>query len=434
MTDVLFANDKLGEYPPSWHHATANSISPFPALEEDVTCDVCVVGGGYSGLSAALALAERGYEVVLLEAHRVGWGASGRNGGQVGSGQRRDQDDLEKMVGLDHAKDLWNLAQQSKQEVRGLIHRHNINCDYKPGIIEADHRARFVAHTRNYVDHLNHHYNYQDIRFLDKDEIRNQIASPAYFGGSLDKGAGHLHPLNFALGLANAAHKAGVQIFEMSQVDTIDKGSTVAINVGSKAVKASHVILACNGYLGNLDGSVAARVMPINNFIIATEPLGYEKAKSLIQDNVAVADSKFVVNYFRRSHDNRLLFGGAESYGYRFPKDITALVRKPMLQIFPQLKDTAIDYAWGGTLAITINRMPHFARVSANILSISGYSGHGLAMATLAGKLAAEATSGTAERFDVMAKVPSPRFPGGVALRWPLLVLAMMYYSLRDRL
>ena len=434
MTDVLFANDKLGQYPPSWYHATANLLPAFPRFSGHQRCDVCVVGGGYSGLSAALALAERGYEVVLLEAHRVGWGASGRNGGQVGSGQRRDQDDLEKMVGLDHAKALWNLAQQSKQEVRDLIQRHAIDCDYKPGIIEADHRARFVAHTRNYVEHLNQHYDYQDIQFLDENEIRHQVNSSAYHGGSLDLGAGHLHPLNFALGLARAAQKSGVRIFEMANVNTIDKGSTVTIHANAGTIKANHVILACNGYLGDLEGTVAARVMPINNFIIATKPLGEEKAKSLIQDNVAVADSKFVVNYFRRSSDNRLLFGGAESYGYRFPKDIAALVRKPMLQIFPQLKDTAIDFAWGGTLAITINRMPHFARVSDNILSISGYSGHGVAMATLAGKLAAEAISGTAERFDIMAKVPSPRFPGGAALRWPLLVLAMMYYSLRDRL
>ncbi|MFA5538446.1 MAG: FAD-binding oxidoreductase, partial [Gemmobacter sp.] len=195
---------------------------------------------------------------------------------------------------------------------------------------------------------------------------------------------------------------------------------------------AGHVVLACNGYLGGLEPQVAARVMPINNFIIATEPLG-GRATEILSEPVAVADTRFVVNYWRLSEDGRLLFGGGESYGYRFP-DIVRTVRRPMLQVYPQLADARIDHAWGGTLAITMNRLPCFARPHPNVLSASGYSGHGVAMATMAGKVLAEAVAGRAGRFDLMAGLPAARFPGGGALRWPLLVLAMTWYSLRDRL
>ena len=263
--------------------------------------------------------------------------------------------------------------------------------------------------------------------------MRALIGSDAFQGGSLDRGAGHIHPLRFALGLAKAAAEAGARIHELSHVHHIQPGKTVTIQTDRGRVLANHVILACNGYLGGLDRFVAARVMPINNFIVATEPLG-DRAAAVLAEDIAVADSKFVVNYWRLSHDRRLLFGGGESYGYRFPRDIAALVQKPMLAIYPQLRDVKIDYAWGGTLAITMNRMPCFARASANILSASGYSGHGVALATLAGDILAEATLGVAERFDVMARVPTPTFPGGTGLRSPILALAMTWYGLRDRL
>jgi gamma-glutamylputrescine oxidase len=246
-------------------------------------------------------------------------------------------------------------------------------------------------------------------------------------------GAGHLHPLNFALGLAKAATKAGARIYERSEVHYIQDGATAIVQTGNGQVKATHVVLACNGYLGGLNRKVAARVMPINNFIIATEPLG-ARAADIITRDIAVADSKFVVNYFRLSADKRLLFGGGESYGYRFPSNIRATVRKPMLEVFPQLADARVDHAWGGTLAITMNRMACFMRLAPNILSASGYSGHGVALATLAGQVMAEAIAGQSERFDVLARVKAPAFPGGTALRSPLLVLAMTWYSLRDRI
>ena len=430
--DLLTANDRAGVYPASYYAATATPLDAFPAAKGAITCDVCVVGGGYSGLSAALHLAQAGYDVVLLDAQRVGFGASGRNGGQVGVGQRIGQDDLEDIVDLPTARALWELSLDSVDLVKDLIEDNDIECGWADGIIEADHRAKFVPHSHAYAEKLRTEYGYDKIKAIGKDEMRSLVGSRAYYGGTLDMGGGHLHPLRYALGLARAARDAGVRIFEQSKVTQVTENANIITQDAD--IDAKFVVLGCNGYLGALNTNVAQRVMPINNFIAATQPLSDSQARDLIRDNHAVADSKFVINYFRLSEDNRMLFGGGESYGYKFPKDIAATVRKPMLEIFPQLKDTRIDYAWGGTLGITMNRMPHFARISDQVLSVSGYSGHGVAMATLGGKLAADAIMGQAEKFDTFAKVPSPRFPGGRRLRTPLLVLAMLWYSMRDKL
>ncbi|MBP3126749.1 FAD-binding oxidoreductase [Thalassospira sp. ER-Se-21-Dark] len=434
--NLLTANDRLGQYPDSYYAATANATAPFAKLEGDQTCDIVIIGGGFTGLSSALHLAERGYDVILLEAHRVGWGASGRNGGQVGSGQRREQDELEQMVGRDDAHKLWGIAEESKDVVKALIAKHNIQCDWKPGILHADHRARFVEHSRAYAEKLQTEYGYEDIRFVDHDEMRAMLGTEFYHGGSLDTGAGHLHPLNFALGLADAARNAGARIFEGAVVTSYENQAgkvTVKTKDGS-VVSANKLILGCNGYLDALDDRVAKRVMPINNFVIATEPLGDDLARELIRDDVAVADSKFVINYYRLSADKRMLFGGGETYGYNFPSDIKAFVSPHMLEVYPQLKDVKIDYGWGGTLAITMNRMPFFEKIEDNIFTASGYSGHGVAMATLAGQIMADAVSGTMERFDVMANIKTPVFPGGKMLRFPMLVAAMLWYSIRDKL
>ncbi|WP_336232793.1 NAD(P)/FAD-dependent oxidoreductase [Thalassospira sp. CH_XMU1458] len=434
--NLLTANDRAGQYPDSYYAATANATAPFAKLEGDQTCDIVIIGGGFTGLSSALHLAERGYDVILLEAHRVGWGASGRNGGQVGSGQRREQDELEQMVGRDDAHKLWDIAEESKDVVKALIAKYNIQCDWKPGILHADHRARFVEHSRTYAEKLQTEYGYEDIRFVDRDEMRAMLGTEFYHGGSLDTGAGHLHPLNFALGLADAARNAGARIFEGAVVTSYENqaGKVTVKTRDGGVVSANKLILGCNGYLDALDDRVAKRVMPINNFVIATEPLGDDLARELIRDDVAVADSKFVINYYRLSADKRMLFGGGETYGYNFPRDIKAFVSPHMLEVYPQLKDVKIDYGWGGTLAITMNRMPFFEKIEDNIFTASGYSGHGVAMATLAGQIMADAVSGTMERFDVMANIKTPVFPGGKMLRFPMLVAAMLWYSIRDKL
>ncbi|MGB0507234.1 MAG: NAD(P)/FAD-dependent oxidoreductase [Pikeienuella sp.] len=427
--DLLTANDHAGEYPASWYAATATPAPQRPAASGAVKTDVCIVGAGFTGLSAALHLAQRGYSVKVVEAQRVGFGASGRNGGQVGMGHRIDQDELEDMVGDADARRLWDIAVQSVDLVRDLCAK--MGETFTPGIIHADHRARFVPHSLAYARMLNEKYGYDQVRGLERDEMRAMVGSDAYHGGSIDLGSGHIHPLRFALGLAQMAEDAGATIHEGCKVISAENG---VVKTDAAEITADHTLLACNGYLGALNDRVAARVMPINNFILATEPMDAAQQAALIANNHAVADSKFVVNYYRFGEDGRLLFGGSESYGYRFPNNIGAKVRKAMLAIYPGLKDTRIDYAWGGTLAITMNRMPHFERLAGNMLSCSGYSGHGVALATLAGQIAAETVAGQAERFDLMAKVPTQRFPGGAALRSPLLALAMLWFSLRDRL
>lgn len=428
--DILFGNDRPGEYPRSYYAATATPPAPFAPLRGAAKADVCIVGGGYTGLSAALHLAARGYDVVLLEAHRVGFGASGRNGGQVGSGQRLGQGELEGLVGREDARRLWVMAEEAKRLTRRLARAQDVA--FHPGIAHACRTRGDARHERAEAERLARDYGYEKIETLDRPAIRALIGSRDYVGGTLDRGAGHLHPLAYAFGLARYAASVGARIHETSVVTCIEHGPKVTVRTAQGAVEAGHVILAANGYLRGLAPPVAEKVMPINNFIVATEPLG-ERAKTLLSENIAVADSRFVVNYWRLSEDGRLLFGGGESFGWKFP-DIVKTVRAPMLRVYPQLRDVRIDYAWGGTLAITRTRLPCFVRLAPNVLSASGYSGHGVAMATMAGRVLAEAVAGASERFDLLAGLPTPDFPGGARWRHPLLVLAMTWFGLRDRL
>lgn len=445
--DLLSVNDVPGQHAPSWYSSSANPCTDYPSLDSDNHCDVCIIGGGFTGLSAALHLAQRGFKVTLLEANKVGWGASGRNGGQVGSGQRCDQWTLEKRHGEDTARQLWNLSVDACELVRELITKHNIQCDYQPGVLEATVSVAEQHEAESYAEHLTKHYNHTALDVFDRNSLQTVLASESYSGGLLDSSAGHCHPLNYATGLGTSAAKAGAELFENSRVTAIeyntgskhalsDTASTQTlhrITTERGSVTAPTIVFACNGYLGDLHKDIAKRVMPINNYIVATEPLGDALASSLIKNNMAVADSLFVVNYFRLSNDGRLLFGGGESWGYRFPQDIRALVRPRMLSIFPQLETTALDYAWGGTLAITRTRMPCYREIASGLYSASGYSGHGVAMATLSGKLISDAIAGEPDSFNLMASLPAPAFPGNSRLRQPLLAAAMGWYALRDR-
>jgi gamma-glutamylputrescine oxidase len=390
--------------------------------------------GGYTGLSAALHLRERGYSVVLLEAETVAWGASGRNGGHCSTGQRADQDELERTVGREAARHLWDLGLEAVDTVCELIRRFDIDCELKRGDLHVAARPGHVDDFRAYADKLNHEYDYAAIRFVDRAELDSLTSSRRYHAGLLDSGGHHLHPLNYALGLAAAADTLGARIFEDSRVTGYRDGAKVEVTTARGRVSADYMVLACNGYLETLAPKAAGNFMPINNYVLATEPLGEERARRLIRDDCCMSDSLFVINYWKLSRDWRLLFGGGESYTRKFPADLKGFVRKRMLKTYPELEDVRIDHAWGGTLAITMNRMPDFGRLADNVFYAQGYSGHGVPIATLAGKLLAEVIGGTAERFDVMAAVPTRRFPGGTLLRWPGLVLAMSWYALLDRL
>jgi len=425
----LYRNDRAGEFPPSYYAASADIPDERAALEGDRRADLVVIGAGYTGLSTALHAAEKGLDVVVLEAHRAGFGASGRNGGQVGTGWNKDQEWLETRVGKGEARALWDLTVEAKGLTRDLIAAHAPEAGYKPGVFQGEWTAKGAEEARVYADWLAEKYNYPT-EFVGADAVGEVCRSKVYAGGVLDWDAGHVHPLRYCLGLARAAEAAGAVIFERTEVTKVSSGR---VETANGAVTADHVVIAGNGYLPNINGTVSSRVMPINSFIAATEPLG-DRAEEILPKDVAVADDRFVVNYFRLSEDKRLLFGGRENYGLGFPTDILTALRQRMLKLFPLLDDVAIDYHWGGTLGITTHRLPLVRQVAPGVLAAGGFSGHGVAITGLTGKILAEAVAGEAGRFELMSSLPVPSFPGGAAARAPLLTLAMTWYSLRDRL
>jgi len=419
--------------PASYYTATAASRPARPALEGSVSADVAIVGGGFTGLSAALELAERGYRVVLLEAATVGWGASGRNGGQVNSGYRKGPSELVARFGRDEARRLWALSEDAKQLIRDRVARHAIACDLKPGSLYAVLKDEELGEVEADLALLETEFGYDRASAVDRAGMAERLGTRIYRGGLADRGAMHLHPLNYALGLAAAAEKAGARIHEQSRVTKIDaQGHRVETARG--LVTARHTLVACNAYLEGLIPALEPRILPISNYIIATEPLGERRARALIRDDVAVCDSKFVVNYYRLSADHRLLFGGGEVYSRRDPRDIKRFVRPHMLRVYPQLADARIDYGWGGRLAVTMSRLPDVGRLEGDLFYAHGFSGQGVALTGMAGRAIAEAIAGHAERFDLMARIPHRAFPGGRLLRHPAQILGMLWYALRDRL
>lgn len=420
-------------YPDSYYSATALGILEHPPLDGDEKTDVCIIGGGFTGLSAALNLAEQGIDVILLEAERIGFGASGRCGGLVGSGQRKDVLEIEATFGYERSRQLWDLAEQAKDEIRSRVAKHNIPCDLQQGQLVGVHKRSYRGWPRELSDALAERYDYPFCQSLDADQTRARVAADGFLESFYDARALTLHPLNYTLGLAKAAMDAGVRIFERSRVRHYSRSDPSVIKTDSGSVVANYVVLACNGYLDKLERRVARKIMPINNFMIATEPLGEQRAKELIDGRFGIHDTRFVVDYFRLSDDHRLLFGGGENYRREFPADIAKFVRPYMLKLFPQLKDVAIDYAWGGTLSVTVNRLPYVGRLRPNLFFGCGYSGHGISTANFAGKVIAEAIGGNTERIDVFRDLPIHMFPGGTLLRYPGMVLGMTYYSLKDR-
>ena len=419
----------------SYYAASAHPAPVRAPLHGDVEADVCVVGGGIAGCSTALHLAARGYRVVLLEGRRVGWGASGRSGGQAIFGYASGQDKLIAELGREDARRLFDLSVEALDLLRDTVARHAIDCDLHWGQVHVAVKPRQVDELKAWRDELARDCDYRTLRWMERDETHALIASDRYLGGLIDTRSGHLHPLNYTLGLARAAEAAGAVIYEESQVTGLDHGDVVTVRATGGNVRARHVALCCNAYIDDrVSRKLRNRIMPVGTYIVATEPLGEARMRSIIRENVAVTDVNWVLDYFRCSADHRLLFGGRVSYSGLDPLGTERATRARMLAVFPQLADVRIDYAWGGYVDITMSRAPDFGRLAPNVYYLQGFSGHGIALTGLAGKLVAETVAGQAERFDLYAKLKHRDFPGGPAFRMPALVLAMAWFRLKDLL
>jgi len=424
------------EHIDSYYAASAHPAPNRPALTGDVEADVCVVGGGIAGCATALFLAERGYRVVLLEGNRIAFGASGRSGGQAIVGYACSQDTLVAQVGPADARKLFDLTVDALDLVKALVERHRIDCDLHWGHLHTAIKPRQEADLRAYQEELTGEYGYAGTRWLDRAELGEVLDTDRYIGGLRDDRSGHLHPLNYTLGLAAAAEAAGVRIYEQAMVVGIEHGASAKLRTaGGQSVRAQHVALCCNAFIDErISKKLRDRIMPVGTYIIATERLGQARVESLLRENVAVSDVNFVLDYFRRSDDHRLLFGGRVSYSGRDARNTASATRTRMLNVFPSLADAKIDFAWGGHVDITMSRAPDFGRIAPNVYYLQGFSGHGIALTGIAGQLVAETIAGQAERFDLFTKLRHRNFPGGPALRTPALMLAMLWFRLKDLL
>jgi gamma-glutamylputrescine oxidase len=425
-------------YPPApSYYAASVATVPQPIrapLKGSATADVVVLGGGIAGCSTALHLAQRGYRVVVLEARFIGYGASGRSGGQTIFGLAASQQSIASQVGKDNARRLFDMSVEALDLTQSLIREHRIDCDYHPNHIHAAIKARHVDELEQWAREMRDDYGYDSPRMLDRAALAEHLNSDRYLAGLLDPRSGHLHPLKFTQGIARAAEAAGAVIHENSEVLRYEDGPQVRVHTENGTVTASHLVLCGNAYIGRVAPRLARRILGVGTYIIATEPLGEERVRSLLPSNAAVADINWILDYFRRSDDHRMLFGGRVSYSSVQPLHLAEGMRKRMVKVFPSLADAKVAYAWGGYLDITMSRAPDFGRLAPNVFYLQGFSGHGVTLTGLAGKLVAEAVAGTAERFDVFTRIPHRDFPGGPVFRRPSLVLAMLYYRLRDLL
>ncbi|HEU4780431.1 MAG TPA: FAD-binding oxidoreductase [Steroidobacteraceae bacterium] len=421
----------------NFYYATTPPPPPHEPLRGETRADVCIVGGGISGLSAALHLVERGFTVALLEAKHLGFGGSGRSGGQSIFGYASSQEKLEKLVGEADARFMWDISLEGMKLQRELIARHSIECDYVAGHMHVGVKARHDEELRAEVESLHTKYNYRSVRLVDHEELRSIVPSDRYTTGIIDTNSGHLQPYKYTLGLGKAASRAGARIFENSWVTKLALASRAdadnLVHTDSGTVRARYLLIAGNALLGALVPALSRKLMSVGTYIAATEVLGEERARALITNNAAVADINWVLDYFRRSADHRLLFGGRVSYSGVDPFDSARVLRTRIKRVFPRL-DPHIEFAWGGYVDITPNRAPHFGRLAPNVYFLQGFSGHGMVLSGIAGKLVAEAMAGVAGRFDVFAKIPHRDFPGGAYFRRPALVLAMLWFRLKDLL
>ncbi|MER9651596.1 FAD-binding oxidoreductase [Mesorhizobium sp. M0199] len=417
----------------SWYEDTAGPRPEYPALDGDRTCDVVIVGGGFTGLSAAAHLAKSGADVVLIETHRFGDGASGRNGGQLGTGQRAWAEELEAEYGFSCAKALFDLAEEAKAHLLDFAAVHQIEIDYMPGQMSVAHKKRYVDDYKAHAEIMASRFGYPHISFMDAAETAERLGSTHYFGGTRDTGTGHIHPLKLVIGTAKVAAQAGAKLFEQTPSTGITSGGgKVRVTTPKGTIIAGKCLIGVNAYGGTLEPVSASHIMPIGSFIGATVPLGADS--KVLPGGEAVDDSRFVVRYFRKSKDGRLLFGGREIYAVNDPKDIHIHIRRQIAEIYPALKDIEITHGWGGYVGITVPRKPFVREVMPNVISVGGYSGHGVMLANFFGKLYAETVAGNRDRLKLIEDLKIPPFPGGRRFRAPLLLLALNWYALRDRI
>lgn len=421
-------------YAPTYYAATANPVPNRPALQGEINADICIIGAGYTGLSTGLFLAERGLKVVVLEAAKVGFGATGRNGGQIVNSFSRDIDAIERQVGHDAAKVFGQMAFEGNRIIRERIATYNIQCDLKNGGV-------FAAFTPKQMRHLEHqrklwaHHGHNTVDMLDKKQMSNIVGSDVYVGGSIDHSGGHFHSLNLALGEAAAIESLGGTIYEQSPVIRIERGAKPVVVTEQGRVNARIVVVAGNAYLGNLVPELSAKSMPCGSQVVTTAPLPADLAKSLIPNDYCIEDCNYLLDYYRLTGDNRLLYGGGVIYGARDPKNVEAIIRPKMLKTFPQLQNVKIDYAWTGNFLLTLSRLPQVGTLGEhnNIFYSQGCSGHGITYTHLAGKVLSEAIMGQRERFNAFAQLPHYPFPGGRLMRVPFTAVGAVYYSLRDK-
>jgi len=419
------------EHTSSYYAATANVATEYPRLKADLRVDVCVIGGGFTGISTALTLAERGYNVCLLEANRIGWGASGRNGGQIIGGISGEQRLLEQDPGL--ADLIWDMRWRGNEIIRARVERYAIDCDLKPGYFDVAIKPRHVRDLEEAEKRLARRNYPFEHHLLSPEETRDAIGTDAYIGALQIMGIGHLHPLNLCTGEAQAAKSLGADLFEQSAAMRIEHGDTVRVFTAEGSVRADFVVLAGNAYQ-ELDKTLRSRFFRVRSYIIATEPLNPEQLDTINPHDYAICDLNVMLEYFRLSADKRLLFGGRCNYLGEDPTVIAAQLKPRLLKIYPQLKDIGIDYAWGGTIAVPVNRVPQLGRIAANVFFSNAYSGHGVNVAHLAGEVMADTIGGTLERFDVFSALPSMRIPFVNQIGNAMVSLGMIYYRIKDKL